>query len=142
MQFVKCSNQKTEIKKLLLSSIAALFLATGTAQHEARACADVPSCAVVTKTPDGFLNLRRAPTTRAPVVTKLRPGDRLYITLDEDGLNEGGICSPGNWKLIEGIWRLDGKPINIQAGAEWQPHTGWAVKRFLRQIDCPKEMQR
>jgi hypothetical protein len=45
----------------------------------------------------------------------------VYITT-----NEGGICDPGKWKLIEGVWRLDGKPINIQAGL-WQPHSGWAA---------------
>jgi hypothetical protein len=127
-------------EKLLLSGIAALLLATGATQHEARACVDGPSCAVVTKTPDGFLNLRRAPTTRAPVVTILRPGDRLYITTSEGGIRNE-ICEPSKWQLIEGVWRLDGKPINIQAGAMWQPHRGWAAKRFLRQIKCPKEMQ-
>ena len=113
--------------KVLLAGALAL------ASIEAHACTDVPGCAVVTKTPDGFLNLRRAPTTRAPVVTKLRPGDRLYITVSD--------CI-GKWKLIEGVWRLDGKPINIEAGSEWVPHSGWVATRFLREITCPKEMQR
>jgi len=46
------------MKKLLLTGIAALFLATGTVQHEAHALADGPACAMVRQTPDGFLNLR------------------------------------------------------------------------------------
>jgi hypothetical protein len=60
---------------------------------QAYACADGPACAVVTKTPDGFLNLRRAPTAKAPVVTKLRPGDRLYIWTDEG--DQPPLSGPG-----------------------------------------------
>jgi acyl CoA:acetate/3-ketoacid CoA transferase beta subunit len=37
--------------------------------HGANATAD--GCAVVLKTPDGFLNLRKAPTTSSEVVAKL-----------------------------------------------------------------------
>jgi hypothetical protein len=36
-------------------------------------------CAVVLKTPDGFLNLRNAPTSQSEVITKLKRGDFLYV---------------------------------------------------------------
>jgi hypothetical protein len=35
-------------------------------------------CAVVLKTPDGFLNLRKAPTTKSDIVKQLKQGDFLY----------------------------------------------------------------
>ena len=63
------------MKKLLLAGVAALFLATGTAQHEAHALADGPACAMVRRTPDGFLNLREAFSMSGKIIAKLRPGD-------------------------------------------------------------------
>jgi len=67
-------------KKKTLPGIAALFLATGAAQHEAYALADGPACAMVRRTPDGFLNLRANFGMSSKVIAKLRPGDLLYVT--------------------------------------------------------------
>src|SRR5262249_54651689 len=49
-----------------LIGIAALFLATGTAH------ATLDGCAVVLKTPDGFLSLRASPTTKARVGRQMK----------------------------------------------------------------------
>ena len=73
------------MKKLLLAGCAALFLATGAAQHEAYALADGPACAMMRRTPDGFLNLRKDFSMSGKVIEKLRPGDRLYVTATELG---------------------------------------------------------
>jgi len=62
-----------KIHTLLLTGIAALFLATGAAQ------ATEDSCAVVKRTPDGFLNMRSAPMMGAKIIAKLKPGNRLNI---------------------------------------------------------------
>jgi hypothetical protein len=61
-----------------LASVAALFLATGAAH------ATVDSCGVVLRTPDGFLNLRKAPSVKAKVIARLKPGD---ILLGFESLN-------------------------------------------------------
>src|SRR5215470_12344393 len=75
------------MKKLFLTSIAALFLTTGAAQHEAYALADGPACAMVRRTPDGFLNLRKDFSMSGKIIAKLRPGDQLYVTATELGIN-------------------------------------------------------
>jgi hypothetical protein len=114
---------------ILLSGIAALFLATGTAQHEAHALADGPACAMVRQTPDGFLNLR-ADFSSGKIIAKLRPGDRLYVTA-----TELGISTLGDWVKVHGVWRLDSNDIS----KPW--HSGWVARRFIREMKCPKEMQ-
>jgi hypothetical protein len=60
------------MKKLFLTGIAALFLATGVAH------ATSDGCAVVLRTPDGFLNLRAEPSMKARIVARLKPGEILY----------------------------------------------------------------
>jgi len=119
------------MRKLPQASIAALFLATGTAQHEAHALADGPACAMVRQTPDGFLNLRADFSMSAKIIAKLRPGDQLYVTATELGIN-----TLGDWVQVDGVWRLDGNDISKQ----W--HSGWVARRFIRETKCPKEMQR
>ena len=119
------------MKKLFLTSIAVLFLATGTAQHEAHALADGPACAMVRRTPDGFLNLREAFSMSGKIIAKLRPGDRIYVTATELGIN-----TLGDWVQVDGVWRLDGNDIS----KPW--HSGWVARRFIRETKCPKEMQR
>jgi hypothetical protein len=41
-------------------------------------------CAVVLKTPDGFLNMRKAPTMKSPVLAKLHRGDRVTYDAGRD----------------------------------------------------------
>jgi len=96
------------MKKLLLTGIAALFLATGTAH------ATLDGCAVVLRTPDGFLNLRAAPTMKARVVTRLKPGEILYDT--SAGYVKG-------WAHITDVNR----PKNV---------SGWVGRRFIIPSDC------
>jgi hypothetical protein len=55
--------------KMIRSFAGALLGVIVLAAPEALATAD--GCAVVLKTPDGFLNLRRTPTTGSEVVAKL-----------------------------------------------------------------------
>src|SRR5262245_52358944 len=81
-----------KMKKAILSGIAATFLATGTAH------ATADGCAVVLRTPDGFLNVRSAPTMKARIIAQTKPGDILYI--DDVGGGEG-------WTHVTGVHRLD-----------------------------------
>jgi hypothetical protein len=103
----------------------------------AYATVDGPGCAVVLKTPDGFLNLRKAPAANAAVVAKLRPGDRLYVDVCQAG-ESFEVCSENGWAQIAGVWRLDGNNFSKQ----WHFHAGWASARFLQDIKCPAEMER
>ena len=59
------------MKTLLLVGVLSL------ASIQAHALADGPSCAVVKRTPDGFLNLRAV--FNGTIIAKLRPGDLLYV---------------------------------------------------------------
>ena len=109
------------MKTLLLVGVLSL------ASIQAHALADGPSCAVVKRTPDGFLNLRAV--FNGPIIAKLRPGDLLYVMG-----SEVGISTLGDWAQIYGVLRLDGSKPR-QDGA------GWVARRFIREIKCPAKMQ-
>jgi hypothetical protein len=117
----------------LLAAMATLALAA-----PAHATVDGPGCAVVTKMPDGFLNLRKAPAANAAVVAKLRQGDRLYVDVCQTKNESFEVCSENGWAQVAGVWRLDGNNFSKQ----WRFHRGWASARFLQDIKCPAEMER
>jgi hypothetical protein len=89
--------------KLLLAT-AALMLATP-------ASATTDYCAVVKKTPDGFLALRAQPTVKSYLWTKLRPGTLLVIDdTSEDQCEENGrirVCPTDGWSFVHTIPELD-----------------------------------
>ena len=115
------------MKKLLLTGIAALSVLYASAAYP---LADGPGCAMVRQTPDGFLNLRKDFSMSGKIIAKLRPGDRLYVSI-----TELGIMTLGDWVEVDGVWRLDSNDIS----KPW--HSGWVARRFIRQIKCPKAMQ-
>jgi hypothetical protein len=106
-----------KMNSLLLASALALV------SIEAHALADGPACAMVKQTPDGFLNLRADFSMSGKIIAKLRPGNLLYVTATELGIN-----TLGDWVEVDGVWRKPGLK-------------GWVARRFIREIKCPKEMQ-
>jgi hypothetical protein len=104
------------MKKLLLSSIAALFLATGTAH----ATWDV--CRVVLRTPDGFLNVREKPTMRSKVIARLKPGQWFRGSNSNEGHS--------GWTQIEFIGDQE-----IFVGKRLFPK-GWVGSRFVVEVRC------
>jgi len=98
--------------KALLSGIAALFLATGAAH------ATLDGCAVVLRTPDGFLNVRAAPKMEARILKRLKPGD--IIETDSKSC-EGSVCDEKSHWIH--VFVAPGTP-------------GWVVSRFVIGIDC------
>jgi Bacterial SH3 domain len=90
----------------------------------ANATAD--GCGIVTKTPDGYLNLRDAPMMGAKIIARLKPGDELQIT-DETCKRKGTleICN-SNWVRVEGIWN----------GKKWSTKLGWAYSEYIRGTEC------
>ena len=91
--------------KLLFLIAAALLALT----NSANAYAD--DCAVVLRTPDGFLNLRKAPKMGSKIVGRLRSGQEIIVA-GETMAMEWALVSLGNYK------------------------SGWVSTRFLRSVDC------
>jgi hypothetical protein len=89
-------------------------------------------CAVVLKTPDGFLALREGPGTRFAVKTKLRRGDALYADTAQ--------CSPSacdytrNWTHVVSVPRLDGGREEAS-----QFMQGWVARKFIQEFICLDE---
>jgi hypothetical protein len=110
-----------------------VMLCTGAAQHEAHALADGPACAIVKLGP-AFLNFREDFTMSGRIILRLSPGDNLYVMATEAGIN-----TVGDWAEVQGVYRRDGFQ-----GDENKPlwRHGWVARRFIREIKCPKEMQR
>jgi len=109
------------------------------ASIQAHALADGPGCAIVRKTPDGFLNLRKDFSMSGAIIAKLRPGDLLYVSV-----TELGISTLGDWVEVDGVWRLDGADMWRSDGSNVSKprHSGWVARRFIREIKCPAKMQR
>jgi hypothetical protein len=110
-------------------TIAAFALAMATTA--ARATAD--GCAIVGRTPDGFLNLRALPMGDSRVISKLIPGDLIYIS-DATCETKGSlsVCNNQGWTSVDAVRRLDGRNLSKRE----RNHRGWVATRFLRFIDC------
>jgi hypothetical protein len=74
--------------------------------------ATLDGCAVVLKTPDGFLNMRNEPSMKSPVLAKLHRGDRVIYDVGRE---------VREWTRV---W------IDERVG--W----GWVASRFLQSFDC------
>ena len=97
----------------------------------AKATAD--GCAVVLKTPDGFLSLRDGPGMRFKVLEKLRQGDVLYIdTVECSAISGTMVCgNPKEWTHVNTVPRLDG-PIE-----EAKKFTqGWVASKYIQWFEC------
>ena len=95
----------------------------------ANATAD--GCAVVLKTPDGFLSLRDGPGMR--FLEKLPQGDVLYIdTVECSTISGTMVCgNPKEWTHVNSVPRLDG-PIR-----EAKKFTqGWVASKYIQWFEC------
>jgi hypothetical protein len=114
---VHFNGYETVMKRLFLTSVAALFLATGAAH------ATEDFCAVVLKTPDGFLALREGPSTRFKMITKLHRGDFLLA-------DTGGTLSP-KWTHVIGVPRIDSGDAHYTRG--------FVYRRYIQEFLCPED---
>lgn len=88
-------------------------------------------CAVVTKTPDGFLNLREGPGVQFRVRGKLRPGDILQVDTAScfksyagPGPNARFTCAErGDWTHV------------VEAGRA-HLFNGWISTKWIKQVSC------
>ena len=87
-------------------------------------------CAVVLKTPDGFLALREGPGTQHKMITKLEQGDFLLADTamgEQDPKNK-------KWVHINGVPRIDGPD------AIGKTYTrGWVARRYVQTLLCPDD---
>jgi hypothetical protein len=100
------------MKKLLLTGIAALFLATGAAH------ATEDFCAVVLKNRDGWLALRKGPGTRFKMITKLLEGD--FLLADTGG-------GDTKWTRVD--------------GADPPYSRGFVRSKYIQEFTCPEDQE-
>jgi Bacterial SH3 domain len=90
-------------------------------------------CAVVLKTPDGFLNLRKAPTAQSEVIAKLKQGDFLYVdTARCETRGDLSICDKSDrpqWTHVTSVRRIDGKNLET-------PTRGWVSDQYVQWFHC------
>lgn len=86
---------------------------------------------VVTKTPDGFLNVRRAPTMKAEIITKIRPGDLVYADAYECRFTDD--CNIDDWTHIASVLRS-----SDPGEAKPRPLRGWVGSRFIKFIQLER----
>lgn len=90
-----------------MKKLALIALVLASTASVANATAD--GCAVVLRTPDGFLNLRKAPMMGSAVIARLKPGEQFGIdsaTCETEGTLS--ICNE-SWVHVISVPRLDGK---------------------------------
>jgi len=108
---------------------AAAFAASiATANATASGCA-----VVVDQLPGGFLNLRQAPTEKAPVRAKLKPGWIIAGDTQECYRKDGASICPDlkEWSHVTGVYQLDG-------GRGSAKTEGWIASKYVKSIeDCP-----
>ena len=114
------------MKTKLLFATAVLAL-VGTNAH-----ATADACAVVLKTPDGFLALREGPSTRFKIVHKLKRGDFLYVDTAQCG---NGVCSR-QWTHVTSVPRFDGRLEEARTFTK-----GWVANRFVEWFLCPDDQE-
>jgi len=122
-------SQVIESQQMKHLAIAALALALALATTAAHATAD--GCAVVRKTPDGFLSLRQAPTAKALEIAKLKPG--WHLSIDSATCETSGkisICGGNKWTHVTGVWPLDG----VDCGNTCT--RGWVATRYVKFVEC------
>jgi hypothetical protein len=123
---------KSQRTRGLVDIVLQLALASITPSSKmARATAD--GCAVVLKTPDGFLNLRDGPGMRFKVLEKLRRGDVLYIdTVECSTISGTVVCgNPKEWTHVNTVPRLDGPIREAKKCTQ-----GWVASKYIQWFEC------
>jgi len=111
---------RPKMKKLFLTSIAALFLATGTAHAD--------QCYAVNAPINDFVNLRKGPSSKSGAIEKLYPGTIVHTAMDSTLEVKG-------WQHVESIDYVDSNG-HMEEGTHLR---GWIAKNYLvRLYSCPE----
>jgi hypothetical protein len=103
--------QRTKQLLIALATTVALWMAT-----QAHATED--GCAVVLRTPDGFLNVREKPNARSRILKRLKPGE---IILTDNARREES--APYRWDHVYVSQIAPGRPL-------W----GWVRNKFIADV--------
>jgi hypothetical protein len=106
------------MKKILLTSVAALFLATGTAH------ASINLTCIHGNGEDEIVNLYLKPNTRSKILKVF--GGATILTLDDHPTMDFK-----DWAYVYGMYDID---------EGWVKHPrGWVRKKYIEQTKCPTE---
>jgi hypothetical protein len=123
------------MKRLFLASIAALFLATGTAHAEMqdnwRNGSSKEYCVEVMKTSDGFLAVRAEPSVKAKLISTLRPGFPLTVNPANQSLNVNDYARFPKWIK----WTYVRGWFDVEEG-DTHPSSGWVYSKYIREVPC------
>ena len=100
------------MKAAIIAGCVLLVLCAAPGAH-----ATEDGCAVVLKTPDGFLNVRAKPKMGSRILKRLKPGETI---LDDSAQGD----EKGNWVHV---YVRPGRP---------NPIWGWVYHRFIVEVDC------
>lgn len=107
---------------------ALCLLSVGAAHADAQ-------CAVVLKTPDGFLALRERPTVQSRMIAKLLQGDVLVTGNGHTGPCSGEECSK-TWRHVLSVTQVDG----VYSDSGDRSYTeGWVSRRYIQEFECPPQ---
>ena len=89
------------------------------------------ACAVVTRTPDGFLNLRSGPGANFEILAELYPGDRLWVDKARcQTFGDTNACDTARrWTHVTSVRRMDATRSNGFT-------RGWVSSRYVVWFAC------
>ena len=121
------------MKILSLTSVAALFLATGTAYAGSSFfegySTEGDTCWMVKETSDGFLAVRDRPDARGELIASLRPGYPLISSPDNqflDAEEAGRYKNWTKWVYVKGWFTRE----------DAEPSWGWVHGKYIKKVSC------
>ncbi len=118
-----------EMRSMRTIAITIVLVITCLQLRVENAFATAEGCAVVAKTPDGFLNIRQTPSSDGPVLGQVTPGDFVAIVRDMKG------DPSGKWSYLSRSFEVVGNKVIKERNI-----SGWAATRYLA-IECPENLQ-
>lgn len=123
--------QPMRLERSIIVTAVSVFASIATLSTRAFATEDF--CAVVLKTPDGFLALREGPGAQFREKARLRQGDRLFADTRSCMIGHPDICDETRkWTYVNYVPRLDGRLEEAKQFTQ-----GWVARRFTQEFMCP-----
>lgn|SRR5262245_22329749 len=85
-------------------------------------------CAVVKKTSDGFLALRKKPSAKSEMIAAMKTGFPLHVTGEAQWIDGDMVPLYPNWTK----WTYVSAPPSEDA----DPTHGWVYSKYLKKVPC------